>query len=882
MIHATFRFRSWQAERQPSAPRTSPPRKQGSFPLAIRALVIAFLVGSIWSSPAKAADGGSSVALAADGTARLPIVISPNASERTRKVADELSDYLSQITGAPFEVQTGDGSQGIVLGTLAEFPDAALDKALETRDAFDGIEAYAIRTDSGRRLRLIGATDVGASHAAFRFLETLGCRWFFPAKEWEVIPSRPKLVVSIDETDRPAILSRRIWWGYGFFDRREGRCQADYKAWARHNRMAQSRRIWCGHAWQSIIRDNQAAFDAHPEYLALVKDERRGPQFCVSNPAMRKIAAEWALGQLRRRPELDMVSMETSDGSNHCECESCGKLGSISDRVFGLANEVAGVVAGEFPGKMVGMYAYNDHCEPPSFALAPNVYVQSTAGFIRGRYTFDELMELWPKHCKNMGFYEYFSVWLWDFDMLPGGRGANVDLISERIRRYASLGATSLDCESGNNWGLHGRGYYIANKLMWNPQLDVDALLADFYEKAFGPAADAVRRYYERLDPGNEPLMSEHLLALALRDLQEASELAKDRADVLARLDHLKQYFHYVRLRWDHDRVGQASSLPGRQDARPTGSKKELALAALTHVYRSRYSYMNHWEAVRQSWTRKAAEDFDEPTWSSYDRSGQQPWRVDDPYTHDETERLFQEDLARFQPEPVEESSFTKHLIPGGFTSKSPPASFQRYQKGTRYALYSRDGEPIELTIITGVIAWYRDRPNATYSVSNADGKEIVSGRLPQDGEEHALRVAVPTAGLYWFDFNDQAAGWGIKVAAGRPVAVALNRAKHPAHMGHMRRMYFYVPKGTDQLQYYWKGGPHVLHGPDGEPVAEVTSKGDFVNIDVPSGTDGQVWSFSKLALGHLWFFNLPNYLAASPEALLVPREIAERDGLTQ
>ena len=61
-----------------------------------------------------------------------------------------------------------------------------------------------------------------------------------------------------------------------------------------------------------------------------------------------------------------------------------------------------------------------------------------------------------------------------------------------------------------------------------------------------------------------------------------------------------------------------------------------------------------------------------------------------------------------------------------------------------------------------------------------------------------------------------------------------------------------------------------------------MTSKGKFVTIDVPTDSDGGVWSFSKLALGHLWFFNAPNYLAASPDALLVPREIAEKDGLTQ
>lgn len=512
-------------------------------------LTVANLTGD-WPA-AVAADGRAAdrCLLAENGAARFPVVVAQDADESTRQVAAELAEYLAQISGAKFDVAAGDGSTGIVLGTLAQFPDPGLNEALAIRDGVNGREAFAIRTEPNR-LRLIGATELGVSHAAFRLLESLGCRWFFPASQWTVVPQRPTLAVQINQTDRPAILSRRIWWGYGFFDRGKGRCQADYEAWARHNGMAMSRRIWCGHAWQSIVGDNRAAFDAHPEYLAQVKGERRGPQLCVSNPAVRQLAVEWAMNQLRRRPELDMVSLETSDGSDHCECEPCQKLGSISERAFGLANEAARAIAKEFsPGKMVGMYAYNDHCEPPSFALEPNVYVQSTAGFIRGRYTFDELMEIWPKHCRNLGFYEYLSVWLWDFDMPPGGRGADVKRIRDRIRQYAALGATSIDCESGNNWGLHGRGYYVADRLMWNPDADVEALLTDFYQQAFGPAAAVMQRYYERLDPGNDPLLSEHLLGLALRDLEEASRLAADQLNVLPRLDHLKQYQHYVRLR---------------------------------------------------------------------------------------------------------------------------------------------------------------------------------------------------------------------------------------------------------------------------------------------------------------------------------------------
>lgn len=797
--------------------------------------------------------------LAENGQPLLPVCISSAASDKTKHVADELAAYLSRITGGKFEVRVGDGATGIVLGTLAEFPDPELIEPLAIRDTCDGREAFAIRTETGR-VRLIGATELGTSHAAFRLLEELGCRWFFPAPEWEVIPSRPTLTVSLDLNDRPAILSRRIWWGYGFFD---AKARADYEAWARHNRMAASRTIYAGHAWQSIIEENSKVFADHPEYLALVKGKREGPQLCVSNPAVRQIASDWAMDYLKRNPNADMVSLETSDGDGHCECDACRKLGSISDRVFGLANEVARRVAHEMPGKMVGLYAYNDHCEPPSFALEPNVYVQMTAGFIRGKYTFDELMERWPKVASNFGFYEYLSVWLWDFDMPPGGRGANVKYIRDQIRRYAAIGATSLDCESGNNWGLHGRGYYIANKLMWNPKADLDTLLDDFYQQAFGPAAEPMRRYYERLDPGNDPLLSEHLLALALRDLDDATRLAAGHPEVITRIDQLKQYQHYVRLRWEHDRAADKAM------------RRDLALAALRHVYRARYSYMNHWEAMRQGWTPVAATEFNEPSWSFHQKDN--PWRVEEPLSHDETDRLFREDMDRFQPQAVEERQFSSDLVPSGIVTDTPAASSQRFQNGCRYALYSRAGEPLSLTITTGIIAWYRDRAEAHYTVTSADGKKIASERLPQDGAKHLVNITVPSAGLYWMEFDDQGAAWGIEVPAGVPVTIDLRHASQH-HLGHMQRMYFYVPKGTRRIDYYWQGGPHQVRGPDGKPIAKVETSGRFVSIPVPEGTDGYAWSLSELALGQLRFFNIPNYLAGSPNALLLPREVVNAD----
>jgi hypothetical protein len=809
--------------------------------------------------------------VAADGKALVPVVISEKASPAMKQVANELAGYLGQITGAKFEVAAGDGSKGIVLGTLAEFPNPTLAGALAVRGAFDGREAFAIRTEPARVL-LIGATDLGASHAAFRFLDALGCRWFFPAKEWEVIPTQKNLAVSVEETDRPKILARRIWYGYGFFadaghPTKGGSVRGDYEAWARHNRMASSFRVSAGHMWQNIILSNKKLFDEHPEYLALVKGERKGEQLCVSNPAVRKLASEHALGWLAKNPDAEMVSMECSDGDGQCECEHCKKLGSVSDRVFGLANDVAKDVGKKYPGKMVGVLAYSEHSEPPGFALEPNVYVQLTAGFTRGRYTHDELLDLWPTKCKNLGFYEYFSVWLWDFDRLPGGNGANLTRTRSMIRRYVKAGATSVDAESGNNWGVHGRGYFVANRLLWNPDADVTAVLADFYDRAFGPAAIAMKRYYERLAPDAEPLLSRGLVGEAFRDVEEAAKLAKDRPDVLARLDTIKHYLRYVHLRWllDHERDKE--------------KRKELTVAALTHCYRTRYEYMNHWAAMRSTWASQAAKEFGEPTWVPNDRTPK-PWAVDRAATRAETDAWFREGLDYFRPTPVEEVKFSADLAPVAFPAAKSVALKQQFQRPAEYALHSPAGGPLDVTITPGVIAWYRDRPDARYTLKDAAGKVVAAGALKLDGEPHAVAMKVPAAGTYTFACDDSGAGWKIEVAAGRSAVLLSNRARRYLHLGQLQETVFYVPKGTKEVQYFWAGGPHKVLGPDRKAVVEVTASDEVVTIPVPAGADGKVWSFTPHAHGHLWFFNVPNALAASPDALLLPKNLVERDGL--
>jgi len=812
--------------------------------------------------------GALAVELVKDGKARLPIVIAEAASDATRELADELAGILKRMTGAEFRIKSGSDSPAIYLGTKQEFAIPDINDRLKINGEFDGVEAFAIHP-SDDRLYLIGATEKGTPHAVFTLLHRLGCRWFFPAPEWEVLPQLKRIEVNFSMVDRPRILSRRIGFGFGYFDRRRGQVQKEYETWKRRNRMGQSFRTYTGHAWQAIIAEKQQIFDAHPEYLALAKGKRRGPQLCVSNAEVRRLATAWALRRLRLKPEMDMVSMETSDGLNHCECDDCLALGTVSDRAFGLANEVARAVQNEFPGKMVGMLAYSDHSVPPSAPLESNVYVQSTAGYIHGKFTFEELMKLWREKTANYGFYEYYSVWQWDRDQLPGGRANDMRDLARRVRLYRDVGATSVLGEASNDWGLHGRGYYLLSHLLWNPDAEAQVILDDFYKQAFGPAAGVMQRFYERFDRGNRPLMSMHLLGLGFRDIDKASRLASNLPAVRGRLNHLKQYLHYVRLRWDIDHNKEDLDL-----------RKRSTLEALTWCHRTRYSYMNHWAAMWQSWTKSAAREFDEPNWSSKLRLDSYPWADETPVSAADTERVFRADLEYFAVQDIVELEFSTRLQHPDFSDPDPkkiktrPLQ-QRFQKGRRFAIASRRGEPVVFSLQTGIIKGYRNRPDAQWSIGDANGKILSRGKLPLDGESHRIEFAPPSAGVYSLHVNDSGAAFGIEAESGTPITFIHERATPVRHLGQFKEpVFFYVPTGTRRLQFYWEGGKLKprLYASDGEPVAEITANGRYVTVEVPEGRDGQPWHFRRFAPKHFWLVNAPNHFAASPSALIIPQ----------
>ena len=196
------------------------------------------------------------------------------------------------------------------------------------------------------------------------------------------------------------------------------------------------------------------------------------------------------------------------------------------------------------------------------------------------------------------------------------------------------------------------------------------------------------------------------------------------------------------------------------------------------------------------------------------------------------------------------------------------------------------------MTLRHGTI--YKQMPSGDYLLLDGAGKEVFRATLPNG--EAKLEMKVPGPGIYTFRYNPHNAGVAILPEETLQGAFALERGKPFAAYNYLTS-YFYVPKGTKTLFLYCNKGGELfgLRDPEGnwvgEPREPVTGKakpspfrlvgdGSYMAIAVPPGTDGQVWSGLMLNRSTLWFFNAPNYLAMGRDGVLVPEELARKDGL--
>jgi hypothetical protein len=809
-----------------------------------------------------AAQTKGTVRLAANGKATWPIVVAEKSTAATKQSAKTLADYLGKITGAAFAVQAGDGSAGIVVGTAADFPGLDAPKELMSKEPTRS-EDYWLHSHL-KGVYVIGASEQAIEHAVWDLLHQVGYRQFFPGPTWEVIPTSKDLLITVSRHEHPSYHARRIWYGYG-----AGEWAAKpYADWCAKNRAVSGITINSGHAYQGIAARNKAEFEKHPEYRGLINGERKSHQFCISNEDLRKLVVKDALAQLAEKPDRPSISLEPADGGGWCECKECKKMGSVSDRVVTLANQVAEAVDARHPGKYVGIYAYSSHSPPPTIKVHPRVVVQVATAFIQGGFSVDQLMTGWQKQHATIGVREYYGVNVWDRDLPGRARAANIDYLTKTIPQFHAQGARFMSAESSDNWGCSGFGYYLATRMLWDVKeaKNADTLRTDFLDKAFGSAHKPMADYYRLIDAKSKPLLTDDLLGRMYGKLEAARGMTDD-AKVRARIDDLVLYTRYVEL-WSDYSAAQGEERQKRFET------------MIKHALRMRKSMMIHTHGlVRDLPNRDKAVTL--PKEAKGTKAGKNPWISDEPFGAAEIAAILKAGIATrklFDFEPV---AFSDDLVPAS-RLKLPnvkTGSAGNYSRGVRNFFTYIDKAPAEIKLhaVGGLV--YQNKGDAVFSLypaEEAEGKSVAEGKVVPDSAEREVILKTTYKGLHRIEVSDHSAGTRTSWPDGMPMTL-VSRPDTPVNFAGRWTMYFYVPKGTKTIGGYASGAGDLLDS-TGKKVHTFDKQAAYFSVPVPAGQDGKLWKFSN-SIGQRLLMTVPPCLARNERELLLPREVIDRDG---
>ncbi len=819
----------------------------------------------VYVPPALAAPRGEAdrVRLTADGKALLPVVVSGEASQRVRQAARTLADYLQRISGAKFEVVRGDGTSGIAVGVAAHFP-ALPSSALWKDKSATQNEDYLLHSHAGG-LHVLGASELAVEHAVWDVLDRLGYRQFFPGATWEVVPSRANLDLAVEAREHPSYSARRIWYGSG-----PGKWAVrPYAEWCARNRATSGIVLNTGHSYDGILARHKAEFAKHPEYLGLRNGQRTSSKFCISNPDLRKLVIDDALAQFQKDPELQSVSVDPSDGGGWCACEKCKAMGSVSDRAVTLANAVAAAVEAKYPGqKYVGMYAYSEHSPPPSIRVHPRVIISVATGFIRGDYTVDDLLDGWRRQGATLGIREYYSVHPWDRDLPGRARGANLAYLKTTLPHFHDQGARFLSAESSDNWGCNGLGYYLAARMLWDVDAAkrIDALTADFLEKAFGPAQGPMAEFYRLLDGANRPLLSDHLLGRMYRLLAEARKRTDD-PKIQARLRDLVLYTRYVECWLDYT----VAAGPQRQKAFET---------MVRHAYRIRSTMMIHTRGLVRDLPRRDKLVKLPIEAGANVPENKNPWLSDVPFSREEVDGIVSAGIAQRSVIDFQPVSFGDKLVPAS-RLRLPPVktgSMGLYSRGVRNYHTWIERAPARLSLQARAGLIYGDRGTAKvalYPAGRTESKAVDRAAVVADKQEHVIELKTTCTGHHRLEVADRAAGTSLNWPDGVPMTVR-SSPEDPDTFHGTWSLYFYVPKGTTVVGGYASGSGSLLDG-SGKIVYTFAKKPGYFRVPVAPGADGKLWQFQRCS-GQRLLMTVPPYLARNEKELLLPEEVVEKD----
>lgn len=431
----------------------------------------------------------------------------------------------------------------------------------------------------------------GSIHAVYRLLNDLGVRWFLPDELGEVVPQQATIALpKLDRTVRPDFALRYPHSRAAFRSTNEA-------LWALRMGWNPAGDLVGPYGTHGVahgmtrIANQPGAREKHPEFFAVLNGQRympeKNPSFCLSSEEFFNQNVRYLRAVFDTYNPL-MVSVQPADSNPLvCQCEKCagwatperGRRGAASDYVWDYVNRVAIELYKTHPNNKIAGIAYANYQLPPTKIdkLSPNIIVGTPSGrtFTHNKPAEVELirqirkewLDKLPEGSKQTYHYEYFM------DARPGRRTQNLPVfvmntLAQSLREVKGFCiGEHIDTEryrdSMIDLGVMHLNLYVVSKLWWDADLDLPALLEDYYTQYYGPAREQMKKVIEYAEANwtampNDPTTIARYMEL----LAEAQATVPADSVYGRRIDLVWQYTKPMKALLDKLEIGRDESVP--------------------------------------------------------------------------------------------------------------------------------------------------------------------------------------------------------------------------------------------------------------------------------------------------------------------------------
>jgi hypothetical protein len=477
-----------------------------------------------------------------NGDLKAPIIVSDRVTPRNLEATEELANYINKISGV---------KPPIIKRVTKEIPNKAvwIGYHKELEQLFPNVnfklgEEEILIVANANHLAILGNDGLqfnyqdivfrnklvrdaqwsyGTVNAIYTFLqEHLKVRWFWPNELGvDIIVSKTISIEFQEYKYKP-----QFTWRSGIFlSSHIGKFnkETDLDVWSKRQRLFLSKEmILPGHPfndwWDKYHISNPDIFAITDKGTRTPRTDKRYVKLCVSNPGIANIWLKEVESQLSDNPFLEYFNVNENDGfgaPNHCYCQKCQKWDAVSvysknqnlsDRHLKFANTLLDSLRSKYPDRpnlKVVFFAYGASRPLPlrelpkkgvSVVAVSNFHLRRKSKWNSNEPSIEEFYN-WSKISDEI-------FWRPNLGNPVGLKWGMPDIafnqIFEDFRFVAENKCKGVFFDNyPNHWATQGIQYYLASQLAWNPYLNKEELLSDYFSRLYGPAQDEMRKYWQ-------------------------------------------------------------------------------------------------------------------------------------------------------------------------------------------------------------------------------------------------------------------------------------------------------------------------------------------------------------------------------------------------